>query len=214
MGLWRLMNSTTSSCPRRKSRRLPQTARIPWVSRPRRQHVDKVGILFTTATRGGRGLVMVPPLASESPWARNQPGPGRVRPNSQRRRGALRYVTQVMAARGYPLEDRRADDLSVDHPVVVQNYRTARALALRRQRREAGTEEMRQAVVNYRALLTNFSCQCVTVIWVCERTNYHVQTETLPNSRSICLNGYTCLGERNGRRDHTHPAAVSADCPR
>ena len=63
-------------------------------------------------------------------------------------------VTQVMTARGYPLEDfdRRADDLSVDHPVVVQNYRTARALALRRQRGEATTEEMRQAVVNYRAL--------------------------------------------------------------
>lgn len=63
-------------------------------------------------------------------------------------------VTQVMAARGYPLEDfdRRADDLSVDHPVVVQNYRTARTLALRRQRGEAGTEELRQAVVNYRAL--------------------------------------------------------------
>ena len=63
-------------------------------------------------------------------------------------------VTQVMTARGYPLEDfdRRADDLSVDHPVVVQNYRTARTLALRRQRGEATTEEMRQAVVNYRAL--------------------------------------------------------------
>ena len=67
---------------------------------------------------------------------------------------ADQLVTQVMAARGYPLEDfdRRADDLSVDHPVVVQNYRTARALALRRQQGEAGTEEMRQAVVNYRAL--------------------------------------------------------------
>lgn len=67
---------------------------------------------------------------------------------------ADRLVTQVMIARGYPLEDfdRRADDLSVDHPVVVQNYRVARTLALRRQRGEAGTEEMRQAVVNYRAL--------------------------------------------------------------
>ena len=67
---------------------------------------------------------------------------------------ADQLVTQVMNARGYPLEDfdRRADDLSVDHPVVVQNYRTARTLALRRQRGEAGTEEMRQAVVNYRAL--------------------------------------------------------------
>ena len=67
---------------------------------------------------------------------------------------ADQLVTQVMTARGYPLEDfeRRAADLSVDHPVVVQNYRTARALALRRQQGEAGTEEMRQAVVNYRAL--------------------------------------------------------------
>ena len=67
---------------------------------------------------------------------------------------ADQLVTQVMTARGYPLEDfeRRADDLSVDHPVVVQNYRTARALALRRQRGEVATEEMRQAVVNYRAL--------------------------------------------------------------
>jgi len=68
---------------------------------------------------------------------------------------ADQLVTQVMTARGYPLEDfdRRAADLSVDHPVVVQNYRTARTLALRRQRGEAGTEEMRQAVVNYRTLV-------------------------------------------------------------
>jgi hypothetical protein len=67
---------------------------------------------------------------------------------------ADQLVTQVMTARGYPLEDfdRRADDVSVDHPVVVENYRTARTLALRQQRGEAGTEEMRQAVVNYRAL--------------------------------------------------------------
>jgi Na+-transporting methylmalonyl-CoA/oxaloacetate decarboxylase gamma subunit len=67
---------------------------------------------------------------------------------------ADQLVTQVMTARGYPLEDfdRRTDDLSVDHPVVVQNYRTARALALRRQQGEASTEEMRQALVNYRAL--------------------------------------------------------------
>jgi hypothetical protein len=63
-------------------------------------------------------------------------------------------LTQVMTARGYPLEDfdRRADDISVDHPHVVENYRTARALVLKRQRGEAGTEELRQAIVNYRAL--------------------------------------------------------------
>jgi hypothetical protein len=63
-------------------------------------------------------------------------------------------VTQVMTARGYPMEDfeRRAEDISVDHPHVVQNYRTARALVVRRSRGQAGTEELRQAVVNYRAL--------------------------------------------------------------
>jgi hypothetical protein len=70
---------------------------------------------------------------------------------------ADRLVTQVMAARGYPIEDfdTRAADLSVDHPRVVENYRIARALAERRERREAGTEELRQAVVNYRALFND-----------------------------------------------------------
>jgi hypothetical protein len=67
---------------------------------------------------------------------------------------ADRLLTEVMVARGYPLEDfdTRAADLSVDHPKVVDNYRTARALASRRQRGEAGTEELRQAVLNYREL--------------------------------------------------------------
>jgi len=67
---------------------------------------------------------------------------------------ADRLVTEVMAARGYPIEDfdRRAEDLSVDHPVVVENYRTARVLMARRERGDASTEELRQAVVNYRAL--------------------------------------------------------------
>jgi len=63
-------------------------------------------------------------------------------------------VTQVMTARGYPIEDfeRRAEDVSVDHPKVVENYRTARSLMQRRERGEASTEELRLAVVNYRAL--------------------------------------------------------------
>jgi hypothetical protein len=67
---------------------------------------------------------------------------------------ADRLVTEVMTARGYPIEDfdTRAADLSVQHPRVVENYRIARALALRRERGEAATEELRQAVVNYRAL--------------------------------------------------------------
>ena len=67
---------------------------------------------------------------------------------------ADRLVTEVMTARGYPMEDfeTRAADLSVQHPRFVENYRVAQALTARRQRKEAGTEELRQAVVNYRAL--------------------------------------------------------------
>jgi hypothetical protein len=69
-------------------------------------------------------------------------------------RSADGLVTEVMTARGYPIEDfeTRAADLSVDHPRVVENYRIARTLAERREHKEAGTEELRQAVVNYRAL--------------------------------------------------------------
>jgi hypothetical protein len=63
-------------------------------------------------------------------------------------------VYDLMAKRGYPMGDfeRRAADISVDHPAVVSNYRAARAIALRDDRTEANTEELRKAVVHYRAL--------------------------------------------------------------
>lgn len=60
----------------------------------------------------------------------------------------------VMAARGYPVSDfeQRAADLSVDHPLVVQHYRAGHAIALRHERGQAGTEELRQAMIHYRNL--------------------------------------------------------------
>jgi hypothetical protein len=63
-------------------------------------------------------------------------------------------VAQVMGARGYPVAnfDQRAADVSVDHPVVVDNYRRAHAIAVSAQNGSATTEDMRQAVVYYRAL--------------------------------------------------------------
>jgi pyridoxal biosynthesis lyase PdxS len=48
--------------------------------------------------------------------------------------------------------ERRAADISVDHPKVVANYRAAQAIAVRDERGEADTEELRKAVVHYRAL--------------------------------------------------------------
>jgi pyridoxal biosynthesis lyase PdxS len=48
--------------------------------------------------------------------------------------------------------ERRAADISVDYPTVVNNYRAAQAIAIRDHRGEANTEDLRQAVVHYRAL--------------------------------------------------------------
>ena len=61
---------------------------------------------------------------------------------------------EVMQERGYPVVDfdQRAADLSVAHPEVVQNYRAGHDIALRHARNEATTEDMRQAMIHYRAL--------------------------------------------------------------
>lgn len=63
-------------------------------------------------------------------------------------------VGRVMQARGYPVTDfeQQAADVSVDHPEVVSNYRAAHDIALQHGRGEADTEDLRQAMVHYRAL--------------------------------------------------------------
>jgi FtsZ-interacting cell division protein ZipA len=67
---------------------------------------------------------------------------------------AEELVTRVMQTRGYPVDDfeQRAADVSVDHPAVVSNYRSARQIAQKNQRGEATTEDLRQAMVHYRSL--------------------------------------------------------------
>ena len=63
-------------------------------------------------------------------------------------------VTEVMQARGYPIGEfeQRASDLSVDYPVIVENYRAAHEIALRHNAGHASTEDLRQAMVHYRTL--------------------------------------------------------------
>lgn len=63
-------------------------------------------------------------------------------------------VNEAMAARGYPMADfeQRAADISVDHPVVVENYRAAHDIALRHSRGQSRTEDLRRAMVHYRSL--------------------------------------------------------------
>jgi hypothetical protein len=67
---------------------------------------------------------------------------------------ADRLVREVMTTRGYPMGDfeQRAADISVDHPQVVEHYRAAHNLALRDASNDASTEDLRQAMVHYRAL--------------------------------------------------------------
>jgi hypothetical protein len=67
---------------------------------------------------------------------------------------ADRLVRELMGKRGYPMGDfeRRAADISVDHPGVVTTYRAAQAIAVRDERGEADTEELRKAVVHFRTL--------------------------------------------------------------
>ncbi len=63
-------------------------------------------------------------------------------------------VSCVMKARGYPLTDfdQRAADISVDHPRVVENYRSAHEIALRVGKDAATTEDLRTAMIHYRSL--------------------------------------------------------------
>ena len=66
---------------------------------------------------------------------------------------ADQLVRELMLKRGYPVGDfeRRAADISVDHSAVVDHYRAAHAIAARDERGEANTEELRKAVIHYRA---------------------------------------------------------------
>jgi len=67
---------------------------------------------------------------------------------------ADQLLGDVMSTRGYPVSDfeQRAADISVDHPLVLANYRAAHEIALRQTRGQASTEDLRQAMIHYRTL--------------------------------------------------------------
>ncbi|GAA0491219.1 hypothetical protein Ade02nite_22910 [Paractinoplanes deccanensis] len=66
-------------------------------------------------------------------------------------------VTRLIAERGYPTGeyDERLADLSVEHANTLQHYRDAHAISERNRAGEAGTEDLRQALVHYRALFAD-----------------------------------------------------------
>ena len=68
---------------------------------------------------------------------------------------ADKLVVELMRARGYPVEDfdRRADDISVDHPDVVRHYREARSVRDDSAGGSVDTELQRRALTSYRSLI-------------------------------------------------------------
>jgi hypothetical protein len=67
---------------------------------------------------------------------------------------ADQLIADVMRRRGYPLDDpnRLIDDLSVDHAHVINHYRAGREIVARHEQGKASTEDLRQAMVHFRAL--------------------------------------------------------------
>ena len=68
-------------------------------------------------------------------------------------------IQDVMRDRGYPVEDfdQRAADISVEHPLVVENYREGHRLAESSADGDGSTEELRQAMRHYRALFVELT---------------------------------------------------------
>ena len=67
---------------------------------------------------------------------------------------ADKLVGKVMEKRGYPVGDfdQRAADLSVHYPTLVENYRAADLIAANNRGGKATTEDLRKAMIHYRAL--------------------------------------------------------------
>jgi hypothetical protein len=66
-------------------------------------------------------------------------------------------VTRVMADRGYPTNgyDEQVTHLSVEHARTLDHYRKAHTIHEANERGEASTEQLRQALVHYRALFAD-----------------------------------------------------------
>jgi hypothetical protein len=63
-------------------------------------------------------------------------------------------VGEVMSLEGYPMLEfeKRAEDISVDHPIVTENYREGHRVALKHDHGTASTEDLRKAMIHYRTL--------------------------------------------------------------
>jgi len=72
-------------------------------------------------------------------------------------REAYDLVTTVMTERGYPTDDDEQvmADLSVEHADTVNHFRAAQQITASAATGEAATEDLRQALIHYRALFSD-----------------------------------------------------------
>jgi hypothetical protein len=92
-----------------------------------------------------------------------------------------------MQERGYPTKDfeRRVADISVDHPDLVEKYRTAHGIAEATERGDASTEDMRHSVRHYRALFSELldDSEIENVDDIHSRDDARVETENVSRLR-------------------------------
>jgi hypothetical protein len=81
-------------------------------------------------------------------------------------READRLVRDAMHDRGYPTDDyeQQVTDLSVEHGQDLEHYRRAHIITEKNLDRGASTEELRQAMMHYRALFDSLLGDEVTAV--------------------------------------------------
>ena len=97
----------------------------------------------------------LPPLRRDELFARWQAAQARFVDDPESAvRDAHALLVTVMREQGYPTGrfDEEVELLSVHHPAAVQHYRAAHRLADDRARGRSATEDLRQAMIHYRAL--------------------------------------------------------------
>src|SRR2546423_5594166 len=128
---------------------------------------------------------------------------------------ADQLVQEVMQERGYPTKDfeRRVSDISIDHPGVVEKYRTADGIARASERGEATTEDMRHSVRHYRALfaeLLETDDDVENVDDVSSRDDGRVEAENVERLR---WRARSSSGSSRPNRERTCPGTVPGHVP-
>jgi Tfp pilus assembly protein PilX len=131
---------------------------------------------------------------------------------------AQSLITSVMGDRGYPTEDvdQITADLSVDHAETLGRFRTAQEISGRVADGTASTEDLRQAMVHYRALFQDLLGEAVDPVATEPVVTEPVVTEPGTGAHDYAVTGpasgpdYAEAEELASQPDITEPDPVPA----